>query len=40
MNSLIGIFLIIAGLVMVVWPLWDNWMADLEKGDDNWEEKW
>jgi uncharacterized membrane protein HdeD (DUF308 family) len=40
MNSLIGIFLIIAGLVMVVWPLWDNWMADLEKDDDNWEEKW
>jgi hypothetical protein len=35
MNSLIGIGLIIAGLVMVVWPLWDNWM-----GDDNWDEKW
>ena len=40
MNSLIGIGLIIAGLVMVVWPLWDNWMADLEEGDDNWDEKW
>ena len=40
MNSLICIGLIIAGLVMVVWPLLDDWFKELEEGDDNWTDRW
>jgi len=40
MNSLIVIGFVVAIIIMVIWPLMDNWMADLEEGDNNWEEKW
>jgi|TARA_E500000178_G_C16452685_1_gene500805 hypothetical protein len=40
MNLLIGIGFVIAIIVMVVWPLIDEWFKDLEQGDGNWTEKW
>lgn len=40
MNLLIGIGFVIAFTIMVVWPLIDEWLKDLEEGDCNWTEKW
>tara|TARA_B100000085_G_C18286005_1_gene408203 strand:- start:455 stop:580 length:126 start_codon:yes stop_codon:yes gene_type:complete len=36
----ITILIAIAFLVMAVWPLSDEWMKDLEEGDDNFTDKW
>ena len=40
MQTLFGIGLIVAGIIMILWPLMDDWFKDLEQGDENWIEKW
>lgn len=40
MQTLFGIGLIVAGTIMILWPLMDDWFKDLEQGDENWIEKW
>tara|TARA_B100001057_G_scaffold136009_1_gene135483 strand:- start:395 stop:532 length:138 start_codon:yes stop_codon:yes gene_type:complete len=38
---LIGVVVLgIAFLGMVVWPLWDKWLDDLEDDDDDWTDRW
>ena len=39
MNLIIGIVLVIAFIVMVVWPTLDDWFKDLNDEDD-WTDKW
>ena len=40
MTILMTFGIIIAIVVMVVWPLMDGWFEDLESGDDNNITKW
>ena len=37
---IVTILIGVAFLVMAVWPISDEWMKDLEEGDDNFTDKW
>ena len=39
-NFIISVLIAIAFLVMAVWPLSDEWMKDLDEGDDTFIDKW
>ena len=39
MNLIIGTVLVIAFIVMVVWPTMDEWFKDLNDEED-WTDKW
>lgn len=34
------IALVVAFIIMTIWPLLDEWMKDLDEGDDTFIDKW